>query len=419
MNILKSDRLARVRWAMGQTLLPEHLAAQEDSLAAESHLRFRATGLPAHGVVRLQWNASLLPEGVLAVQTLIVILPSGLLVDIPGNAQAAPLNLNTPGRVRVPVYVHVLTPDEATDGLEQYPGEVGDGISRRVHRLVFSTDQAHGGALESMRLGVFHKDPEGGWGLASDTLPPLLQVGASPFLSEDLTELEQLLEVFQHKVAQEIAASYLSGDSMFSAKECLKSILRTQRLLANLAGQIHLHPYYLYEVLKELLTEVAFYRDAVPEQITAPYDHEDLGNCFHNILAPLKQHIRLFQHRSPYLPFILKDGIHQLDFPEEVREAKEIYLLIQKSKVHDRVTLDACKISGRSRLGLIHKLALQGVPLKKIERPPFQHKFGPEVDFYQLQEGDEWDQALQELSLVFYDLSQMKGARFYLYWRGR
>lgn len=413
---MRNDKLARVRWSIGQTLLPGHLVAQEESLAAECYARFRISGLPAHGVVRLQWNESLLPEGVLAIQHLGAVLPSGLLLDIPGNSQISPLNLNLSGHIRVPVYLHVLDGDE--EALEE--NETGnEEIPRRIHRLALSFDQAHSGALESLRLGVFHKDPEGGWEVSAETLPAFLQVGASPFLRKELAELEQLLELFQHKVSQEIAASYLSGDSMFSAKECLKASLRTQRLLANLAGEIHLHPYNLYEALKELLTEVAFYRNVTPEQAVSPYTHEDLGRCFQDILHPLRQHIQHFQHRSPYLPLVLKDGMYQVDFPEETREAREVYLLAQKNRIQDRISLDACKFAARSRLSLIHKLALQGVPMKRIDRPPFQHKFGPEVDFYQIQEGDEWDHALQELSLVFYDQASLQGAKFYLYWRAR
>jgi type VI secretion system protein ImpJ len=70
-----------------------------------------------------------------------------------------------------------------------------------------------------------------------------------------------------------------------------------------------------------------------------------------------------------------------------------------------------------ARLPAVHKLALQGIPLKRIDRPPFQHRFGPEVDFYLLFQGDEWDQALRDLSLGFYDLPQFRELRFYLFWR--
>jgi len=412
-----NQKLARVRWEMGQTLLPGHLEAQEESLATEVDARLRNMGLPYYGLVRLQWNETMLPEGVLAVQSLTAIMPSGLFLDIPGNTRAEPMNLNNIGSVQVPVYMHLVIPGHEQQASSPHLDEPGD-IPRKQHFVIFSSDQAQSDALESLRLGLFYKDPQGTWQLSSGSIPPFLQVGRCPFLQQELKELEQLLEVFQQKLSQEIAASYLSGDSMFSARECLKSSIRTGRMLANISAQYQPHPFYLYEALKEFLTDVALYRDMQPEHVLAPYDHEALGKCFQNILEPLKEHMRQFQRRATFLPFEFKDGLHQVDLPGQVKEAKEFYLLVQKSHVHAAVSLQNLKLGGRSRLSTIHRLALQGIPLKKIERPPFQHKFGPEVDFYQLQPGEEWDQALRDLSLAFYDMPAFSGVRFFVYWRG-
>ena len=54
------ERLARVNWRMGQTLLPEHFGAQEQSLLADIATRFGLLGLPLYGIGRLTWNESLL-----------------------------------------------------------------------------------------------------------------------------------------------------------------------------------------------------------------------------------------------------------------------------------------------------------------------------------------------------------------------
>ena len=62
------DKLARVCWKMGQTLLPEHLTAMEDSLLANTVQRFRMQGLPAYGVGKLVLNETLLGEGIFSVQ---------------------------------------------------------------------------------------------------------------------------------------------------------------------------------------------------------------------------------------------------------------------------------------------------------------------------------------------------------------
>jgi type VI secretion system protein ImpJ len=68
-------------------------------------------------------------------------------------------------------------------------------------------------------------------------------------------------------------------------------------------------------------------------------------------------------------------------------------------------------------LALVHRLVLRGVPFKHVERPPFQHTFGPEVDFYQLQTGDEWDHVLRESSLALYVHPVLERANVFLYWR--
>lgn len=415
------DKLGRVQWEMGQTLLPEHLIAQEDSLLAEAALRFRSIGLPDYGIARLQWNENLLLQGVFAIQSMLLILRSGQLVSVRENAAVSPFNLNVSGSVRVPVYCHLLGDNGASDasGQETFSSrELSDSTVRKiVLQLVLSAEQTHREAIETIKIAEFTKGPAGEWKLAADYIPPLLQVGSSPFLRMELEELNQMLEPFQHKLSQEIAVSYLSGDSMFSAKECMKSTIHMKRFTANLLMQIHLHSYYVYEELKRFYTEVCFYQDTMPQFMTDAYDHDRLGECFQRIFEPLRQELQMVHRKSPYIPFESKEGLFSVLLPSDLREAKEVYFLLQKPHVNINTTLEGFKMASLPRLPIVHKLALQGIPLKRIDRPPFQHRFGPEVDFYLIMEGDEWDQALRDLSLSFYDSAQLKGLRFYLYWR--
>jgi type VI secretion system protein ImpJ len=406
---------------MGQTLLPEHLVAQEESLAAEGILRFRTMGLPDYGIARLQWNETLLLQGVFAIQSMILVMRSGLLLSIRDNAVVAPFNLNTPGSVLVPVYCHLLSGDEPAAGSARAVFTAEDATNGTVKRitwqLALSSEQTHRAAIETIKIAELTKSPDGAWKPSSAYVPPLLQVGASPFLCSELEELNQMLDPFQNKLAQEIAVSYLSGDSMFSAKECMKRTLHMKRFTANLLAQVHLHPYFVYEELKRFYTEVCFYQDTMPEFATDTYDHDRLGDCFQRVLGPLRQQLQMVHRKLPYIPFEAKDGVFGVALPFDVREAKEVYFLVQKPHVNMKAMLEGFKMAGIPRLPIVHKLALLGIPLKRIDRPPFQHRFGPEVDFYLISEGDEWDQALRDLSLSFYDSPQFQGLRFYLYWR--
>ena len=412
-----TDKLARVRWKMGQALLPEHFVAQEEALISDSSYRFRASGLPRYGIADLQWNDTLLAEGVFSIQSMTAIMPSGMLISIPGNAVLSPFNLNIPGTVDVDVYCHVLhdtLSEEAAQ--EDWEDTEESTIPRVIYQLALSSEQNHPDALITMKLVVFSKDPEGIWRVSSSYIPPMLQTGTSPFLREEIADLSQALEAFQYNLTLD-AASYLSGESLFSVRQCLKSVYRTQRFLANLESQVHLHPYFLYETLNNLYAEVCFYKNTVPEHITSPYNHDKLATCFSRIVNPLKEQMKTAKTRSPYIPFAFKDGVHRVALPKEIREAKQVYLLVQKSHVNMEFAVEHLKLACFSRLSLIHKMALQGIPVRKTDRPSFQHAFGPEVDFLLIVEGEEWDYALRELSVSFYHHSQFEEMEFYIYWR--
>ena len=53
---MTQEALAPVKWEMGQPLLPQHLHAQEESLLADTSLRFQMSGLPSFGICRLNWD---------------------------------------------------------------------------------------------------------------------------------------------------------------------------------------------------------------------------------------------------------------------------------------------------------------------------------------------------------------------------
>jgi len=411
-----SGKLARVRWQMGQTLLPDQFLAQEEALLQDASIRSRLGGLPAYGVAALRWNDALLKEGVLSIKTATIVFPTGTLLDIPGNAIASPTNLNVPGTAKVTVYLHRL---EALASEEQISAQwdTGDSdpIARRVHQVVLAAEQSYPDALETLKLGVFQRDPDGVWELSGEYAPPLLQVGTSPYLRAPFEELPRALEAFQYKLAMD-SASYLSGGSLHTVKQCLKSVYRIQRFLGNLQRQIRVHPYLLYETLKEFYVDVCFYRDSSPKHVTDPYNHDQLVDCFEKILVPLQEQLQLAEKRSPYRPFEFRDGIYRIEFPAEIRQAEDTYFLIQKSQVSKSVALDNFKMAAPSRLAMVHKLALRGIPITKVDRPMLAHSFGPEVEFYRVVPGEEWDHALTEGGAAFYHSPTFQELEFYLYW---
>ncbi|WP_300671468.1 type VI secretion system baseplate subunit TssK [Desulfoluna sp.] len=411
-----NEKLARVSWEMGQALLPEHLVALEESILADIILRFRLLGLPWYGVGELKFNGSLLSEGVLSIEAMTLVTANGLLINVPGNAGASQVNLNLTGMTTVSVYLHVLRRGVAeTDATNGWGGKEGDGVKRTRYRLELTAEQEYPEALDTVKLAEMKKSPEGFWTLSSGYIPPLLQVGASPFLTEEMTALSEALELFRYNLTMD-SSSYVSGDSLFSVKQCLKSVFRAQRMLENYKTGITLHPFYLYDEVQTLYADVCFYRNTTPQNITQPYRH-DQPVLLKEAVERLKNQMHLVRSRPPYVTFTLQDNLYEVGLPDEVRQATDVYFLVQRAQLTDTLSLDNLKLAGVTRLPFVHKMALHGIPLKKVERPPFQHTFGSEVEFYQIKESEEWDHALNEMSVAFFSRPDLAEADFYVYWR--
>jgi type VI secretion system protein ImpJ len=403
---------------MGQALLPAHLRALEESILADNALRFSLQQTPSYGVYTLRWNEALLAEGVLSLERMTLVMASGLILELKANAKITPLNLNLPGGTLLPVYVHVKTfYDESALAESELNIIKRDQVKCWLWSLALTTEQEHPDTQESFHLADFEKQPDGAWRLSSRYIPPLGCLGSVPFLKDELTSLVHKLEAYHYQLSQEITAIYLSGSDLVNGKQCLKSVVQIQRFLANLLAEVSPHPYKVYEQLKNFYVDLCFYHNDSPQFAVAPYRHEQLFEVFREILEPLSEHLKLSQTRSPYLSFTVSGDLIQANLPATIREAKDIYLLVQKGGVNKAISLDGFKISALTRLPIVHKFYLQGIPCKRLERPPFQHSFGPEVDIYQLSTGEEWDYALNELALGFYVNPKLAEASYFLYWR--
>jgi type VI secretion system protein ImpJ len=127
--------------------------------------------------------------------------------------------------------------------------------------------------------------------------------------------------------------------------------------------------------------------------------------------------MQMVRSLPPYLPFELGDNIYKVKLPDEIRQATNVYLLAQKDRIITQLSIGDLKLASLSRLPVVHKMALQGIPFKRVEHPSFQHSFGAEIEFYLIKEGEEWDHALNEMTVAFYNRPDLKDTAFYIFWR--
>ncbi|NRD65959.1 type VI secretion system baseplate subunit TssK, partial [Corallococcus exiguus] len=333
-------KLARVRWHVGQTLLPEHFVAQEDALDAEIRLHATLSGLPSYGIANMAWNESLLQSGSLSISALTVVTKAGDLMDVPGNSVIAPLSLEAVGKTEFIIYLHVLKETVSAEGIRLYADDP-PVIQRVLHKLQLSTEPVLDGTVASLGLAAVSQDEDGAWHTSADWVPALLLVGPNPFLEKLLSTLDDLLDQVRQQLLTNISDTYLRTDRLTNARRALFEVQRLIALRRDMFRQVYVHPYHLFDALRRLYFEACCYLEMLPDEQMPVYQHEGLNEALGGWIRLLQRSFQPEATRSTHKAFQAKEGQYQMTpLPPEIRSASEAYLLVQRTQPGERTPLD-------------------------------------------------------------------------------
>jgi type VI secretion system protein ImpJ len=415
---MQRHKLARIRWQVGQTILPEHFRAQDESLSAEARLHAELSGLPRLGIASLAWSEALLAEGSLSISTLTAVMPGGFLVDVPGNAALPSFSLEGTGRAEVTVFLHLLEDTRGTEGVPLYADEPPN-VQRVLHRLQLSSEQSVDRALSSLELVSFSKDLQGAWRPSARKVPPLLLVGRNPFLNELLFELDTLLEKAHGQLRTLLLDSYQRGERLASARRTLLEVRRLQALRDDMRGGICPHPYHFFDALRRFYFEVCCYLELEPAGTMPTYLHDNPGEGLWGWMQLLNRAFRPEDTRLTYKPFDCREGQFILSPLPTLEEGvqSELYLLVRSEDPSQPPSLEGVKLASPPRLPAVRRLALRGIPFQHVPHPAFPHAFGPEISWYRLSLGEEWQYAQRDNGIAFYVTPALQGTQVFLFWR--
>lgn len=408
---------ARVHWKMGQSLLPEHFYAQETSLRKELYLHLRMLPAPYWGVGSISWDGFQLVNGALSIRELTLILPSGDLIDVPGNSAPPPtFNLAKTGSAKVAVHIHLDSDYEIAIAGDP-SSEDGDNVERIVQRLELSPNPISDTAHQSFKLAEFEKAPDGAWTLSNTYLPPMVRVTHSTFFDATIERMRAISTAFHQVLTEEIKENYLAGESLLASKQALRGLYSFQAFLASMKEEIDYHPFDLHRALMGLYLDVCILREVTPALDKLIYSHEDIGPSFTHLLDALANQVQQSRTAVEYATFVYENQTQVCEIPVAAKKARKVFWLVQKPRVADKVDVSRVKLASESRVSLVHQLALRGIPWERMESPPFHHPFSAEVEFYQVLLGEEWDHAVREGRIAFFHRAEFDAVRFFLYWR--
>lgn len=413
---MTGNKLARVRWYLGQTLLPDHFRAEDEALTSELRTMAQLTGMPSTGIHQLSWNAELLAAGTLSINSLLCVFSGGQLVDLPGNAICPPLSLEDTGRVRLTVYLHLTHGVQAAEGNRLYENDPSV-LQREIRKLRLATESAVDNQADTIRLADVEKDVSGIWRVAESYIPPLLSVGGHPFLVPYRARLKRVLDWFDVRLRAQHVDSYASRERLGIVRRCFVTVAALRARLVDLDQGVDLHPFPFYDRIRELHREVCLLDEVLPDE-PPPYAHENPVTCFEPLLKAIERRVSPTPDITHHVQFVRSGDLFRLSpIPPEVEKAAECYLLVQKQNLGETPSLAGVKMASPSRLQIVQQLVLTGVPLKHVPVPPFRHPFGPNIDFYRLVTGEEWEHALREHAAVLFAPPALVDTRFALFWR--
>jgi type VI secretion system protein ImpJ len=426
-------QLAPVQWQMGQTLLPEHLLAQENALTGDVYLRYQANGLPGYGVSKLQWDNFLLTSGNLKIESLrLFTRHKSFLVDHPGNADIVSIPLDFADSGRTEVFYFILQDDSDIDCNRSFDPN-NKSLVHRVFKIVLSLlpnlpdeyqaiSQSHT-LIEQGKLAEFVQTPNGDWKLSERYIPPLVQIGVCEFLQGPLKQLNVLLSRYLIEIRNVYQQQQLPDIRRFEIKHCANTLNQSLQYLANhlgkskSQGEIHLHPYFLYEQLQRLDRAL---RLLSGEWASAPienYQHNDLHGTFKRIFRNIISNLKLHSRNSQSFELQLKDGSYQAVLPSTLQPNDTLHLIINCEQQPSLPDHQLPCISSHSRMPTLFHYSLSGVPFKAVKHSALTHYFGDNTQSFQLLPGEELGHIIKDRSVAFLAQPEFENYTFYIFYQ--
>lgn len=430
---------SHVHWHEGLFLQPHHLQRLQRSVYEESARNRRLLRSYPSGVVEMQLSPDELGNFRLKFEKLTVILPSGLVVDFPTNADLPAFDLKPLFSTGGSAFdLHLAVPLWQSHRANAFEiGETADARAKLLYKPVESTladensgenpkplllrrinariigpgdDRSDLEVMPLLRLVRATGEALGQPKVDPEYVAPCVFLGGSPVLFQLVRDLVAQVQASRQELAVQTARGGFNIETLrgiqFEQMLRLRSLNRFSARLGALLAAPGVPPFEWYLELRDLHAELAALHPDRDDVNLADYDHERLYSVFEQLDQKIRGYLRGSVTASYLkLEFSREAGMRGAVLTEEHFTKPVEYFLGVKSKLDPREVTrmvedaDQFKFMPRS----MATRAVRGVVLKEERVPPLQLPAQTGLTFFRVNRTDSgrvWAQIQLEKSAV-------------------
>lgn len=430
---------SHVHWHEGLFLQPHHLQRLQRSVYEESAQNRRLLRSYPWGVVEMQLSPDELANFRLKFEKLTVILPSGLVVDYPNNADLPALDLKPLFSTGGSAFdLHLAVPLWQSQRANAFEiGEAADARAKLLYKPVESTladentgenpkpillrrvnariigpgdDRSDLEVVPVLRLVRATGESLGQPKVDPEYVAPCIYLGGSSVLYQLVRDLVAQVQASRQELAVQTARGGFNIETLrgiqFEQLLRLRSLNRFAARLGTLLAAPGVAPFEWYLELRDLHAELSALHPDKDDFEVADYDHERLHWVFEQLDGKIRGYLRGSVTASYMkLEFVREAGMRAAAFTEEHFTKPVEYFLGIKSKLDPREVTrivedaDQFKFMPRS----MATRAVRGVVVKEERIPPLQLPAQTGLTFFRVnrvESGRVWSQIQLEKSGV-------------------
>ncbi|MCJ8320808.1 MAG: type VI secretion system baseplate subunit TssK [Colwellia sp.] len=418
-------------WAEGVMLGQQHLQLF-DEYQEHQHAQRQFIHSPiAYGFKRISIDPSALARGEVDILQLEFILETGRYVEF-NRTIKHDLTLTLPQSMATVTVFVGLASNNSSSGISGYNNsgqlsafeaeyiEVNDqhdaSRTREVMvaqpNLTLFTEADVQTYFDVLPLFQIVRGADGHFALNEKFIPPLLDISASPYLTELLNRTNNLVNAKTNVLLsrrQGLGAVTDFGPNEMNSFLLLSGMLPSAKLLSHLKQLVNVHPERLYSEFTQLLSRISLFEHSQLIDSLPLYHHNKLSEVFAQFEQMITQLLDgvVPKKMSGLKLERLSDALYQISTIDSAQLDNNDFYLAVYFESADNKWIDSfggqVKIGSADKIDVIVSSALNGLTLSHCQRTPNKLAVKSGYEYFRLEShGYIWQQVVEEQSLAVF-----------------